>query len=105
MKIGKRYYSLAADYAHLVGKYVCMERYAEPGDPEFESGTDVGAEFTVAYVRDAVEEMEDAVEIMGDYGMGFVIYPLHHDWRFTVWESEETRNMWRPELPKEQDPY
>lgn len=90
-KLGKRYYSLAADYAHLVGKYVRMERYAEPGDSEFEAGTDVGMECTVAYVRDPVEEMEEAVEIMGDYGMGYVIYPLRHEWRFTIWASQETR--------------
>lgn len=95
MKIGKVYYSLAAEYAHLVGKYVRMERNAEPGDIEFEAGTDVGMECTVAYVRDAVEEMEDAVEIMGDYGMGYVIYPQRHDWRFTIWASEEARKEWK----------
>lgn len=90
-KIGRRYYSLAAEYANLVGKYIRMERYAEPGDPEFAQGIDVGMECTVAYVRDPVEEMEEAVEIMGDYGMGVIIYPLKHEWRFTIWPDEETR--------------
>ena len=99
MKIGKMHFSLAAEYANLVGKYVRMERYAEPGDVEFEAGTDVGMECTVAYVRDAVEEIEQpAVEIMGDYGMGFVIFPQQHDWRFTVWASETQRKQWLPEI-------
>lgn len=98
MKIGKTYYSLAAEYAYLVGKYIRMERYTEPDDAEFHdpsnNGT-IGMECTVAFVRDCVEEMEPAIEIMGDYGMGFVIYPQRHDWRYTIWESEEARKQWK----------
>lgn len=96
MKIGRFYYSPAAEYAGLVGKYICMERYAEPDDPEFEVGTDVGMECKVAYVRDAVEQMEPAVEIMGDYGMGLVIFPERHDWRFTIWPDLQTRESFLP---------
>ncbi len=95
MKISKLHFSLAVHYSMLVGKYVRMERYAEPGDPEFKDGTDVGMECLVAYVRDAVEEMEPCVEIMGDYGMGFKIFPEQHDWRFTIWPSLTVREQFR----------
>lgn len=96
MKIGKHHYSLAAaEFSHLVGKYIRMERYAEPGDSEFDAGIDVGAEFTVAYVRDCVEEIGSAVEIMGDYGMGFIVNPELHEWRFTIWNSETQRKQFQ----------
>lgn len=95
MKIGKIYYSLATDYASLVGKYVTMERYAEPGDAEFEIGSDVGMEGIIAYVRDCVEEIEPAVEIMTEYGMGFKVFPQQHEWRFTIWASQEVREQFR----------
>lgn len=96
IKIGTRHFSTAVEYSGLVGKYVRMERYAEPGDPEFDAGTDVGMECLVAYVRDAVEEMDDCVEIMADYGMGFKIFPKQHDWRFTIFPNETVREQFFP---------
>jgi hypothetical protein len=91
-KIGSHYFSLAVDYAGLVGKYIRMERYSTP--EELEEAPDLrlhGMECTVAAVYDTVDGK--GVEIVSDYGMSFAVYPELHEWRFNIWPDEETRGM------------
>lgn len=91
----------AIDYAHLVGKYVRMER--PPVEVEWleersSRGGDVpadwtvGAEGTVSAVWDSNTRVGGpAVEVMMDYGMGFAIFPEDQDdWTFRIADTRET---------------
>jgi len=93
----------AARYAHLVGKYVRMERPADEVEclEAKASGVDidapgiyhVGCEGLVAAVWDAKDARVGgpSVEVMMDYGMGYPILLDEEDqWRFVITDTEET---------------
>jgi len=89
----------AIDYAHLVGKYVRLERPANEKEIERAKrvGVDqdtVGGEGFVAGVWDSPHGLESAVEVMMDYGMGVTIRASEQDaWRIFVTDGMETMRV------------
>lgn len=82
----------AIDYAHLVGKYIRMERAATPEEYDALDEETVGMECFVAMVTDG----EEGVEIYGDTHEVHVVRPGDvHMWRWHVWESETARRNWK----------
>jgi hypothetical protein len=94
--------SAAVRYAHLVGKYVRMERPADEVETLEMSaaagyGDDVpltvGCEGIVAAVWDENNRRVGgpSVEVMMDYGMGYPILLDEEDlWKFVITDSMET---------------
>lgn len=88
----------AHEFAHLVGKYVRMERPADEVESlEHKAATGrgldtVGFEGLVAYVADTEPKVGGwGVDIVTDYGMGYtVIQDDLPNWKITVWPDEET---------------
>lgn len=88
----------AVDYAHLVGRYVRMER-APASDEEralIGDADTIGMECVVAQVND----LDVGVEIVADYGYGFIITSRDaDDWCWHVWPDKETRELFATRAP------
>lgn len=76
----------AVEFAGLVGKYVRMERRATKEERDRGEGETIGMSALIAEVRDD-GGFEDAVAIIGDYGMGFTVYP-GENWDFKIYHAE-----------------
>jgi hypothetical protein len=98
----------ALDYVGLVGKYIRMscpitdevellEHRATMGFQPEEGTPTKGGEGVVAMVRDADCVGGRMVEIMFDYGMGFIVNP-DEDWTFTIYDSEEMAAIFVKEI-------
>lgn len=86
----------AIDYAHLVGRYIRMERPATEAELAKDPGTkNQGMETQVECVADALApDGGPIVNIWGDEGMGYPIYP-DETWSFSVWPDERVRRGYR----------
>lgn len=94
MKLGKHWYSLAVDYAGLVGKYIRMER---PSNVEELAAHPDQATQGMECLVHSVEDTENGkgVIIYSDYGYAFDIYPEKEEWSFQIWPSETVRKQYR----------
>jgi hypothetical protein len=82
--------SSALRYAHLVGRYVRIERPAAADELADRSPELVGMQGLIVQVADSQDlEHPEAVSVMSDDGLGFAIYP-DDNWSFTIWPDEET---------------